>query len=349
MIKKVHIVGSHGLYASYGGWDQLVINLAELKSSKIEYLIFNPKETPIRNNLNGVSVRQLPFSGSGGQGLIFDCISLILSFNADAIIMLGMKAMPMAILVKFIKPKLNLIINIGGIEWERPQFNKLYKVYLRFCFYLAKKASTNIVIDNEYYKELFDKGNFSKISKISYGGTIDNSLKNLDVYDTFNFIDSEYYLSVSRSIEDNNLDELCDMFSKIPNKKLVLISNFSNSSYGLNIISKYRKFPNLILIDGLYKKPKLDVIRRNCSAYIHTHTLCGSAPSLIEMIVCRVPIFSIDVVQNRYTLSTEGSYFKDFDDLHSMIASETIPKIPSQEFAMNYNWKSVVTRYEMLI
>ena len=83
--------------------------------------------------------------------------------------------------------------------------------------------------------------------------------------------------------------------------------------------------------------------------YIHTHTLCGSAPSLIEMIVCRVPIFSIDVVQNRYTLSTEGSYFKDFDDLHSMIASETIPKIPSQEFAMNYNWKSVVTRYEMLI
>lgn len=349
MIKKVHIVGSHGLYASYGGWDQLVINLAELKSPELEYLIFNPKETPVTNNLDGVFVKQLPFSGSGGQGLIFDCISLLLSFKADAIIMLGMKAMPLAFLVKLFKPKLNLIINIGGIEWERPQFNKLFKVYLRFCFYLAKKVSTNIVIDNEYYKELFDDGNFSKISKISYGGTIDNSLKNSDVYDSFNFINSEYYLSVSRSIKDNNLEELCNMFSRIPKEKLILISNFSNSDYGLNIITKYRKFPNLILIDGLYEKPKLDLIRRNCKAYIHTHTLCGSAPSLIEMIVCRVPIFSIDVIQNRHTLSFEGSYFKDFDELHSMVKSETIPEIPSQEFAMNYNWKSVVTRYEMLI
>lgn len=27
--KKVAIIGSHGLYAKYGGWDQLVNNLAE--------------------------------------------------------------------------------------------------------------------------------------------------------------------------------------------------------------------------------------------------------------------------------------------------------------------------------
>lgn len=349
MIKKVYIVGSHGLYASYGGWDQLVINLAELKSSEIEYVIFNPKETPVTNNLNGVLVKQLPFSGSGGQGLIFDCISLLLSFKADAIIMLGMKAMPIALLVKLFKPKLNLIINIGGIEWERPQFNKFFKVYLRFCFYLAKKVSTNIVIDNEYYKELFDDSNCSRISKISYGGTIDNNLKNSDIYDNFNFINSEYYLSVSRSIKDNNLEELCDMFSRIPKEKLILISNFSNSDYGHNIITKYSKFSNLILIDGLYEKPKLDAIRRNCKAYIHTHTLCGSSPSLIEMIVCRVPIFSIDVIQNRYTLSSEGTYFKDFDELHSMVSSEKIPEIPSHKFAMNYNWTNVVARYEMLI
>ena len=44
--KKVAIIGSHGLYANYGGWDQLVKNLAEKKSDNIEYLIFNSKESP---------------------------------------------------------------------------------------------------------------------------------------------------------------------------------------------------------------------------------------------------------------------------------------------------------------
>lgn len=34
MTIRVNIVGSHGLYASYGGWDQLVINLAELKDER---------------------------------------------------------------------------------------------------------------------------------------------------------------------------------------------------------------------------------------------------------------------------------------------------------------------------
>lgn len=348
MSKKVHIVGSHGLYASYGGWDQLVINLAELKGAEIEYLIFNPKETPVKNNLKDVNIRQLPFSGSGGQGLIFDSLSLMLSFNADTILMLGMKAMPVATVIKLLRPKVNLIINIGGVEWERPQFNKVFKFYLRLCFYLAKKIATNVVIDNKYYEELFSGNITSKLSKISYGGMIDNSLEISNIYDEFHFIDSEYYLSVSRSIEDNKLDELCDMFSKIPNKTLVLISNLSNSYYGLSIITKYKKFSNLILIDGLYDKAKLDVIRRHCKAYIHTHTLCGSAPSLIEMIVCRVPIFSIDVIQNRYTLSSEGIFFKNFCELHSLIISERIPKIPSQKFALNYNWASVVSQYEIL-
>ena len=34
-MKKIAIIGSHGLYAKYGGWDQLVKNLAENNSSAI--------------------------------------------------------------------------------------------------------------------------------------------------------------------------------------------------------------------------------------------------------------------------------------------------------------------------
>lgn len=61
-MKRVAIIGSHGLYANYGGWDQLVKNLAENKSTHdIEYLIFNSKESPkeIVNIPNGVKVKHI--------------------------------------------------------------------------------------------------------------------------------------------------------------------------------------------------------------------------------------------------------------------------------------------------
>jgi hypothetical protein len=349
MTKQVNIVGSHGLYASYGGWDQLVINLAELKSDQIDYLIFNPKETPITEKLDGVSVKQLPLSGSGAQGLIFDSLSILSSFSADVILMLGMKAMPVALCLKIIRPKLKLIINIGGIEWERPQFNPLFKFYLQFCFYLAKKVSNHLVIDNEHYQDFFDDTHSRRVTKISYGGIIDKSLHKTEVRSEFDFIDTDYYLSISRSIVDNKLQELCDLFSNLPSENLVLISNFSNSGYGRDVFNRYNSYPNIKLIDGLYEKPKLDIVRRSCRAYIHTHTLCGSAPSLIEMIVCRVPIYSIDVAQNRHTLADQGYYFGDFSDLKVMLEGGQLPNIPSLDFAGLYDWHSVVSEYERLV
>lgn len=349
MSMKVSIVGSHGLYASYGGWDQLVINLAERKDNKICYSIFNPKDTPVTNRLPDVFVKQLPFSASGGQGLLFDVVSLGKCFSADVILMLGMRAMPAAVLLKIRKPRLKLIVNIGGVEWKRPQFNKLLKLYLQFCLFLTKKFSTYVVIDNGYFLNFFDEKDKKNVKMISYGGEINEKLTVDDLLGEFNFLDSEYYLSISRSIKDNKIEELCSLFSKCTSKKLVLISNFSNSDYGRSILDKYNSCKNMILIDGLYDKPKLDLIRRKCKAYIHTHTLCGSAPSLIEMIVCRVPIYSIDVIQNRYTLRDQGLFFRDFKELRSMLEDEHMPKKPSNAFAAQYDWRNIVSSYELLI
>lgn len=348
MIKKINIIGSHGLYASYGGWDQLVINLVELKSQNILYRIFNPKDTPKVPTDEDVLITKLPLAGSGVQGLIFDCLSLSLSLKADTVIMLGIKAIPFALIIKIIKPRLNIVVNIGGIEWERPQFNFFLKLYLKFCFLLTKFIASKIIIDNEYYKTLFKEKALSKLKVIAYGGTIDHSLKITELVHEFPFLDSDYFLSISRSIADNKLNELCNVFSKLQNKKLVLISNFSNSSYGIRVFEEFKHHENIHLIDGLYDKRKLDLIRRSCKAYIHTHTLCGSAPSLIEMIACRSPIYSIDVIQNKFTLENEGIFFSDFDHLEEVLHQEIIPYAPTEILVDKYQWTNVVKEYEMV-
>ncbi len=132
---------------------------------------------------------------------------------------------------------------------------------------------------------------------------------------------------------------------------MVLISNFSSSEYWQSVLEKYSHNENIILINGLYNKDELDLVRRKCKAYIHTHTLCGTAPSLVEMIISRRPILSIDVPQNKFTLDSYGVYFKTFDELKNILSTKE--DVESQALTPNYlvekyNWKRIVDDYQDL-
>jgi glycosyltransferase involved in cell wall biosynthesis len=352
-MKKVAIIGSHGLYANYGGWDQLVKNLAEKKSnSKLEYLVFNSKEAPkdILNIPNGVIVKHINLKASGFEGLFYDFWTILICyFKVDTILLLGVQGIPLIPFLKILK-NTTIISNVGGLEWERPKFTYLAKLYLKFCFHLSFFISKNVILDNEYYLKFAPNSRKNKAVIIPYGGEIDSTLQITNILsEKYTFIGDPYYLSISRALEDNYIDKICDTFSKTK-AKLVLISNFTSSTFGKNVFEKYNNISNIILINGLYKKNELDLIRRKCNAYIHTHTLCGTAPSLVEMIISRRPIISIDVPQNRYTLENTGVYFNSYDELKQMIESEIdlTQAVPKIELVVKYDWKTIVNSYQEL-
>jgi hypothetical protein len=129
-----------------------------------------------------------------------------------------------------------------------------------------------------------------------------------------------------------------------------MISNFSSTKYGKMVYEKYCNYDNLILINGLYDKPELDLVRRKCVAYIHTHTLCGTAPSLVEMIISQRPIIAVDIPQNRYTLSNYGFYYKNFTDLNKFLSKSNNLNvyIPPKELCAQYEWGLIVKNYQDL-
>lgn len=352
-MRKVAIIGSHGLYANYGGWDQLVKNLAEKKSSdQIQYLIFNSKESPkqIPNLPIGVSVKHVKLKASGFQGLFYDFWTILISyFKVDAILLLGVQGIPLIVILKLFK-KTTIISNVGGLEWERPKFSNLAKLYLKFCFHLSFIYSKKVILDNEYYLEFAPDSRKNKSVIIPYGGEIDDSLEITNTFkEKYPFLEKKYFLSISRALEDNFIDELCLTFSKT-SATLVLISNFNSSSYGKEVFEKFKIYKNIFLINGLYQKDELDLVRRNCKSYIHTHTLCGTAPSLVEMIISQRPIISIDVPQNRFTLDNSGLYFKSYDELKRIVESEIDLSKRVPEFALiaKYNWQTIVNNYQDL-
>lgn len=350
-MKKVAIIGSHGLYANYGGWDQLVNNLAERKSSQIEYLIFNSVDTS-RDIVcpAGVEVRWLKLESSGLQGIFYDFWSILISYKkCDTLLLLGIQGIPVAAFLRLFR-RFKIVSNVGGIEWARPKFGLFSKTYLKFCFKLAFMVSDCIILDNQHYEKFIPKRKNANVKTIPYGGTIDYSLEIVEeIVQKYPFIKGEYFLSVSRSLEDNKLLEICESFSD-SNNKLVLISNFSKSKYGMHVYNSFKDKSNIFLINGLYIKPELDLIRRKCKAYIHTHTLCGTAPSLVEMIVAQRPILSIDIPQNRFTLFNQGLFFKEFAKLQETISNvdDYNKYIPSLETTYIYGWQNIVNHYESI-
>lgn len=352
-MKRVAIIGSHGLYANYGGWDQLVKNLSEKKSGNdIEYLIFNSKESPknICNLPIGVYVKHINLKASGFEGLFYDFWTILICyFKVDTILLLGVQGIPLIPILQLIK-KTTVISNVGGLEWERPKFSIWAKLYLKFCFHLSFIYSKKVILDNEHYLNFAPKSKKSKSVIIPYGGEIDTSLDITNLLiEKYPFLEKNYYLSVSRALEDNFIDKLCLTFSNT-NSILVLISNFNSSTYGKEVFEKFSNYKNIILINGLYKKDELDLVRRNCKAYIHTHTLCGTAPSLVEMIISQRPIISIDVPQNTYTLDNSGLYFKSYDELKIILESnlDLSNNIPYAKLIEKYDWQTIVNNYESL-
>lgn len=348
--KKIAIIGSHGLYAKYGGWDQLVNNLAEKKADNIEYIIFNSADTEyVKPAPEGVEVKKLIFKAAGYQGFFYDFYSILLCYyKVDGLLLLGAQGMPIIPFLSIFKKKA-IVTNIGGIEWERPKYNKIIKAFFRYCFRLAKKRSV-LILDNEHYKQFIPKGGNADYRVIPYGGEIDNSLTvTEEMVEKYPFLKEEYFLSISRSLKDNMIAELCETFINL-DKKLVLISNLSRSDYGMKVMKKYSGYENITLIDGLYNKPELDLVRRNCATYIHTHTLCGTAPSLVEMVVSGRPILSIDIPQNRFTLNNECGFYKDFDELRQiLIDTKDLTKYtPSTSLQEGYHWENIVRDYEAL-
>lgn len=349
-MKKVAIIGAHGLYANYGGWDQLLKNLAERKSKGgFEYIIYNSSQSPRKiNPPPEVEVKRIEIKSSGFQGLFFDFFSILSCyFKVDSILFLGVQGMPLIVLLSIFK-KVNIVSNMGGIEWERPKFSWAAKQYLKFCFWLGLIYSKWVILDNEHYKIFVSEKYTNRSVVIPYGGLIDASLsKNTNLVEKYPFLQGDYFLSISRALEDNQIDELCSSFVK-STKNLVLICNFSSSKYGMNVQQKYANYKNIFLINGLYQKDELDLIRRECVAYIHTHTLCGTAPSLVEMIISRRPVISFDIPQNRYTLNEQGLFFQDFDQLNKIIEStdDFSHFITDISLTRKYDWDLIVKKYE---
>lgn len=354
-MKKVSIIGTQGVPATYGGFESLVENIIGVnKSSNIQYTIFcSSKDLPQKNSkYKGAKLKYIPLSANGVQSIPYDMLSLLkVPKETDVILVLGVSG---SLILPFFRlfSKKKLVVNIDGLEHRRDKWGKMAKWFLKLSEKMAVKYADVIIADNkgiqDYVKEEYGKDSVL----IAYGG--DHVIRELspsfeqEVIDKYSLQSGNYAITVCRIEPENNCHKTLEAFSRT-DKKLMFIGNWNRSEYGQSLKEKYSQFPNIIIQDPIYDIDTLYVLRKNAGMYIHGHSAGGTNPSLVEAMFFGCPILCYDVVYNRETTKNKSYYWSNVDELVALINQNGLTGEEMRNIAeKEYTWQAITSQYEGL-
>jgi glycosyltransferase involved in cell wall biosynthesis len=357
-VKTIAIVGTNGVPAAYGGFETLADNLVQYLEGRFRFVVYCSK-TPKAKRLpeyHGARLIYVPLRANGWQSLIYDCLTTLHAFfTADVILLLGPG-------FGFVLPlnaifRRRLIVNYGGLdEWEREKLSRLQKSYTYASTDIAARSASVNVADNEQLRRSLRRAFGAEAAVIRYGGdhaqrpvAIDPALRA-----KYPFLSRPYFVSMSRAQVDNNLHLVIDAFKRTPGQRLVLISNWTASDYGRQLFADNQGLPNITLLPAIYDQAELNAVRSRGRAYVHSHSRCGTAPSLVEAISLGLPIISFDVATNRETTADKALYFGSADELAATVASiddQSLARVAhdlAPLAAKAYRWRHIADQYARL-
>jgi len=319
-LPKLGIIGTVGVPARYGGFETLTEHLIPNIKHRFDMTIYCSgkvyKKEERRKEWKGAKLHYLPLEANGIQSILYDLWSILHAIRSqDVLLILGVSG---CLFLPFLKlfTKKKVIVNIDGLEWRRPKWNRYTKKFLLLSEKIACKYADEIVTDNRILKEYVNIRYGIEGNLIEYGADhvypVKIQVAGIEKYD---FLDAEYAFKVARIEPENNLHLILEAFAKLPYINLVIVGNWNNSKYGKDMRAQYGNLRNMFLLDPIYESQELNLLRSNASVYIHGHSAGGTNPSLVEAMYLGLPTISFDVIYNRVTTNNQGLFFSDVNTL----------------------------------
>lgn len=355
---KVAIVGTQGLPNQYGGFETLADYLVRNLSNRHDITVYC---SSISNNRGadeycGAKLRYINVADHGASGILYDTLSLLDAQRQhfDVIIVLGTLSIPSIPLLTR-KTLSKCISNFGGLDWLRNKWSNLAQKVIYYTCRATVKYSKIVVSDNLKIQD-YIKHNFGRDSYfIAYGGDQSQHMPiTQDMIQKYPFLKGKYAFEVARIQPDNNIEMLIKAFLMADSIPFVLVGNWDKSNYGIEIKKKYEGKKNIILLDAIYDKRILDVLRSNCYLYVHGHSAGGTNPSLCEAMNLGLPIMAFSNGYNQNTTFDKALYFEDEYQLMDMILSineEELMRIGKDMETLakhHYRWEFIASEYEKL-
>lgn len=357
-MKKIAIIGTVGVPAKYGGYETLVENLLDYKQSdEISYQIYCSSKSYSQKQKYYKDARlvYIPLKANGMQSVFYDSLSLIHAvFTCDLILSLGTVSSFIMPIVRLFSKK-RIIVNLDGLDNQREKFNSFSQRMIGKARRLAAKYADVCISDNQGIKDYALQVYHRESELIEYGGDNAGIVRNdRKLLEKYGLSRGTYCFKVARIEPENNIELILRAFSKMRNEKLVIVGNFSHSEFSRRMKEEYSVYENILMLNPIYEKEEINLLRSNCRVYIHGHSAGGTNPSLVEAMYLQLPIIAYGVVYNRETTENKAFYFNDEETLIQVLSSVTSEQLSAVSHEMydiacrRYLWKIICSKYENL-
>jgi glycosyltransferase involved in cell wall biosynthesis len=341
--ERVALIGIVGVPANYGGFETLAENLL---GGEIDFVIYcsGRSYSTRRARYKGHELVYIPLAANGFSSILFDIISIMHAImkGRRKFLILGVSGALIFPIAKLLVPKLNIIVNIDGLEWRRQKWSFITRRLLKLFENIAVRFADKIICDNAAIQRyVFEEYSVSS-QLIAYGG--DHAITS--AYQEHP--NGDYSLAICRVEPENNVHVILQAYSRSGNK-LKFVGNWTASQYGLTLLREYAGIANIELLDPVYDLNELFRLRSECICYVHGHSAGGTNPSLVEVMHFGRPLICFDCDYNRATLQDEGIYFRDVVSLTSILKAEEWklqqPLIFREIARRRYTWDRVRKQY----
>ncbi|MFA0847769.1 MAG: DUF1972 domain-containing protein [Methanobacterium formicicum] len=370
---KMAIIGCRGIPAEYGGFETFAEGLTEnLPDAELDITVsceYKPPELR-HKKYNGAELEYFPLKPPHNYLLrkfyenFSDIYFLIkLSRANELIYFLGIEVGMFIFLPKLFNRKSRIMVNIDGVMWKRSKFNFFERWLLKINHDLATIFADTIIVDSKQMKRYIDKNKLHKTRYLSYGIKIPEritwngqTLERLKDYTPINIISGNYFLLVARLEPENNIHTIINAFSQAKvNIPLLIVGDFTSTAYQEEVtrLAQNCSPPGVIFLGSIYDDQLLNMLRQNCTAYIHGHSVGGTNPSLLEAAASRNIIVAHYNPFNWEVCKTAALYFNNEKELAIKLRSiyrhpESYSELKNRVYRRvknNYLWEHIATGY----
>lgn len=338
--KVVALLGTHGIPARHGAFEQAISKLCEyarIMDVEAHFLVgcSNDGQKITYDEPNVTRVFAPRPKGIGV--LLYDFLTSAKAYvgGARTFVYFGYEFAPFFWFFRLLG--VTIICNVDGIEWRRAKWGRLPKLYFRLCEWMVARSADHLVFDAKGIARYFGINHRATGHLIFYGSDpiADNSAEP-------EIAPGSYYSLVMRMEPENNIKPIIEGFQRANVSKPLLLIGPSTPFFEAECLP---------LIDGkkvrylgpIYDRERLIGIRRHCYAYLHGHSVGGTNPTLIEAIGLNNRIIAYNSIFNREVCGEKAEFFNGPDDLAALLEKDTLPPPPTLSSA--YTWDNVVSAY----
>jgi len=338
---------------------ELFPRLVNLGHRVIGYNRLYPGQDPIGEEYKGVLLKYFSTTQLKGFDTLihsFKCTFHIIFSNSGNIVHIQNGGNSIWALFLRLAGK-KVFISQDGIDWNRDKWPWYGKLFLKLSALITAYLPNEIIFDNIFVREIFEKKFRKKFSFIPFGSDVPEFTDNDTIFNKLGLIKDEYFLFVGRFIPDKGIHYLISAFEKTATtKKLVLVGGSPNpSDYEKLLFST--KDRRIIFAGYIYGEDTLRLMK-NAYCYVQPSDIEGLSPVILNVMFLNTPIICSNIKENIYAVADSAILF-DRGDVYSLKAAlersinsfyqlELLAKSARKRALSLFSWDNVTLQHESI-